>query len=91
MTGLVGEFVRDLLDGEQQNGNLGHAAGDLARSLKAVHLRHGEIEYDDVRAQLLGFSDRIFSVQRVAAYNPVGVILNQAAQEPSDRGIVIGN
>src|SRR5437763_5978631 len=61
------------------------------RRLKSIHLGHGEVENNYIRAKLFSFADCVFSVLGVSADTPVLMIFYQAAQQAADCGVIVGD
>jgi len=74
-----GELFRNMLHRQKQHGNFRPASGYFPSRLQAIHLRHGQVEYDDVGSKLSRLADGVLAVECVAAHRPVGMVLDQAA------------
>lgn len=88
---LITEFLGNLLHRKEQHGQLGIGTGNLTRRLKSIHLRHGQVQHDDVWFQCLDFVHGFMSVTCVGAYCPTTMSFNQPAEKAPDRSIVIGD
>jgi len=91
MNCFPGELTRNFLYGEQKHGHVRQCPGNLSSRLKTIAVRHCQIENNDVRVQFSGFADGFVAVAGIRADMPFRMRFQQAAEEPSDRDIVISN
>ena len=79
----------DLMHGEHENFRGRHGPPDLACGLEAVHLRHRDVEDDDIGVEFRRFGHRFASGRRFAADNPLGIRLEEDAHTLSHDFVII--
>ena len=81
--------VRTLETSEHQQLNRRVHPLQLARSLQPIHHRHGEVQNDKVRLEVLSFLDRVSPVSCLATHLPVDTLQDAGPQDPANHRIVI--
>jgi hypothetical protein len=69
----------------------GSEVGQLAQSLEAGLVRHGEVEQKHVRLNLAGQPDSLFAVGGLADHMKIGFRFQQLAQPVPEDGMVVGD
>jgi len=69
----------------------GSDAGNLSSGVEAVHYRHGKVQDDGVGLQFRHFLDGNLAVLGLAAYQPIGVVLDEKSKQMANGGTVVGD
>ena len=83
------DVVLVLVHGQHDHFGARPAALDLPQAIQPVHLRHGQVEQQQVRLQLLKQLESLFAVSRFAYHRKVRVALQQQFQAGAEEFVVI--
>ncbi len=91
--GVFGFFPQLFADmhGKHDDLNGGSDAGDLSGGVEPIHDGHGKVEDDGVGVQFGDFLDGNLAIFGLAAYQPVGVVLDEKSKQMADGGAVVGD
>jgi hypothetical protein len=64
---------------------------DSWRGLEPGHDRHGKIHNHNIGLELLDFRNRLSTIAGLTTYLPVGLPLEESAQQQTDGGIVVSD
>jgi hypothetical protein len=90
LLGFFRQLWGDILHSQQEHWNA-RRLGDFSACLEPIHLGHGEINDYYIRRKLLGSLNRIAPVVSFATDLPVGMLLDQPAQQTADGRVVVSN
>jgi hypothetical protein len=75
--------------GEEEEKNAGHHVAESGGGFQAIHLRHGEIENDQVGGELLGFFDGVNSVNSLATNGEFGISVEKRTELPTNDLVIV--
>lgn len=78
-----------IVRGEKEKRNIGHHVAKGRGRLQPVHLWHGEIENDQIGAELLGFLDGLNSVNRLAANGEIRMRVEKQSELPTNDLVIV--
>jgi hypothetical protein len=78
-----------VVGGEEEERNAGQDVPEGRGGFQAVHLRHGEIENDEVGGELLGFLDGVHAVNSLAANGELGMRIEKRTELTADDFVIV--
>ena len=83
------DVVLVLVHGQHDHFGLRPAALDLPQAVQPVHFRHGQVEQQQIRFELLKQLEGLFAVRRLAHHRQVRIALQQQFQAGAEEFVVI--